>query len=411
MKTQIRFMKKACVLTGLLFSTTCIYSQDVLIKKNGDEVEVKVIKISPSEIEYKKWSNQEGPSYTLLKSEVFMIKYKNGDKDVFKEEDTAPLPTNQPNQPTNNAPIKVEPSSDNASLIEQYNKIEHKLCGLKTKNKEAKCWWGTIGVTQSSVLSSDEIQITISQEKKSYPYFAADYDGGVIKGIYGENALYFWGKYFIEIVNKTSQTVYIDKVNSFRIESDGRYHVYYNPQQTTTNQGSGSGGGLNLGAVTGALGIGGVANTLAGGANVGGGSQSSVSTTYSDQRVVAIPPYGKMVLSKDEAIPVKVANNAYSKFKMKSFSEDFKSEKIPSLQYGEYKTFSEQDTPANKKYIVTYSLDPEFKSNKQCEFGLYIKDIIGGRQFFILYDYDYFVEKYVSNMTPNTIIVMGGKFK
>ena len=385
----------------------CSRKQDILTKKNGDEVEVKVVKISSNEIEYKKWANQDGPSYTLPKSEVFMVKYKNGEKDVFNES-SLPL-SNQQSQSTNNAPVKVEPSNDNVSLIEQYNKMGHKFGGLKAKAKEAKCWWGTLGVTQSSVLSSDEIQITISQEKKSYPYFAYNYDGSVIKGCYGERYMWFKGKYLIEIANKTSQTIYIDKANSFRVEPDGSYHMYYNLQQTTTNQGSGSGGGLNLGAVTGALGIGGVVNTLAGGTSVGGGNESSVSTTYSDQRIVAIPPYGKMILSKDEAIPIKKSSTGYDKFKMNSFSEDFKNGKIPDLQYGEYRTFTEQDSPANKKYIITYSSDSDFKSNKQFEFGVYIKDAIGGRANSIsFYDYDYLVKKYVSNVSVNTIIIGGG---
>lgn len=287
MNAKIRLIKKGCVLTGLLLSTVTVYAQDVLTKKNGDEIEVKVIKISTNEIEYKKWSNQDGPSYTLLKNEVFMIKYNNGEKEVFNENSSS-----LQNQPTNNAPIKVVPSNDNASLIEKYNKMEHRFYGFKVKAKKSNCWFGTLGVTQSSILSTDEIEINLSQEKKSYPYYAYNYDGNVIKGVYGEKYMSFRGKYFVEI---------------------------------------------------GALGVGGVANTLAGGTNVGGGSQSSVSTTYSDQRVVAIPPHGKMVLSKDEAIPVKTSKAfCYDQYKMNSFSEDFKNREIPDLQCGEYKIFSEK---------------------------------------------------------------------
>lgn len=59
---------------------------DILVMKNGDEVKVKVISVEISEIKYKKCSNPEGPTYTSKKSEVFMIKYKNGEKDVFKGE-------------------------------------------------------------------------------------------------------------------------------------------------------------------------------------------------------------------------------------------------------------------------------------------------------------------------------------
>ncbi|MBP5548381.1 MAG: hypothetical protein J6X58_05800 [Bacteroidales bacterium] len=60
-------------------------AQDVITLKNGEEIQVKVTKVGESEIEYKKWSNQNGPTYTKPVSEIFMIKYENGDKDVFNQ--------------------------------------------------------------------------------------------------------------------------------------------------------------------------------------------------------------------------------------------------------------------------------------------------------------------------------------
>jgi hypothetical protein len=56
-----------------------------IITRNGDIIEAKIIEIGVTEIKYKKCGNIEGPSYSMLKSDVFMIKYKNGDKDVFNE--------------------------------------------------------------------------------------------------------------------------------------------------------------------------------------------------------------------------------------------------------------------------------------------------------------------------------------
>lgn len=50
-------------------------AQDVIIRKNGDEIQAKVLAVSDSEIDYKKWSNQNGPTYTMSKNDVFMIKY------------------------------------------------------------------------------------------------------------------------------------------------------------------------------------------------------------------------------------------------------------------------------------------------------------------------------------------------
>ena len=61
------------------------FSQDVITLSNGTEIETKVIKITDSEIEYKKWNNQEGPSYVEKVSNVSSIKYQNGNKDTFNQ--------------------------------------------------------------------------------------------------------------------------------------------------------------------------------------------------------------------------------------------------------------------------------------------------------------------------------------
>ena len=59
---------------------------------------------------------------------------------------------------------------------------------------------------------------------------------------------------------------------------------------------------------------------------------------------------------------------------------------MPFLQVGEYKAFSEQDSPATKRYIITYSTDPEFKSSKLLEFSMYIKDVVGLRRRYSYFD-------------------------
>ena len=367
----------------------------MLTKRNGDELQVKVVKISADEVEYKKWSNPDGPSYVVPKAEVFMIKYQNGDKDVF---DSAPAAKPAETSAVPSAPVKAAPAADNAALIEEFNRLDDALFAAQRadkKGKEAKRWFGTLGVTKSSVLSSDEIQVSFFNENISLPYTSYNYNGEVIKGLLDDKYQSFRGKFYIEILNKTSQAIYIDKANSFRIEPDGSYHVYYNSQQTTVNQGGGSGGGVNLGVVTGALGIG------------------AVATTYADQRVVAIPPHGKMVLSKDEPILVKEANmTSRDKFKMASFSEDFLNAVMPTLQRGEYKTFGEQDSPATKRYMITYSTDPDFKSAKQLDFAVYVKNANGAKNFQYRYvDLKYVLEKLSGKEGYSTkSILVGGWF-
>ena len=59
-------------------------SEIILI--NGDIIEAVDIEIGKAEIKYKKCSKKEGSTWSILKSDVFMIKHENGETIVFEEE-------------------------------------------------------------------------------------------------------------------------------------------------------------------------------------------------------------------------------------------------------------------------------------------------------------------------------------
>lgn len=65
--------------------TSIINAQDIITQKNGEEIQVKVTEVGTSDVKYKKFGSETGPTYTLSKSEIFMIKYENGEKDVFED--------------------------------------------------------------------------------------------------------------------------------------------------------------------------------------------------------------------------------------------------------------------------------------------------------------------------------------
>jgi hypothetical protein len=56
-----------------------------MTKKSGEDIQAKVLEVTTSEIKYKKFDNQNGPTYTILKSDVVMVRYKNGTKDIFTD--------------------------------------------------------------------------------------------------------------------------------------------------------------------------------------------------------------------------------------------------------------------------------------------------------------------------------------
>jgi hypothetical protein len=68
-----------------IFTLSSCFSQDIITTKASDDIKVKVLEVTTSEVKYKKFDNQDGPTFSLLKSEILMIRYENGSKDVFKE--------------------------------------------------------------------------------------------------------------------------------------------------------------------------------------------------------------------------------------------------------------------------------------------------------------------------------------
>lgn len=69
----------------LLMPFAASYAQDMIVKKDASEIEAKVISVTPDKVTYKKWSNPDGPTYEMPQSDIFFIRYQNGEKEVFNE--------------------------------------------------------------------------------------------------------------------------------------------------------------------------------------------------------------------------------------------------------------------------------------------------------------------------------------
>lgn len=114
------------------------------------------------------------------------------------------------------------------------------------------------------------------------------------------------GKIVVVVRNNTDEVMIIDQTKSFLVNSNGKSISYYDPTVRVTSETSSSsvtqGGSVNLGAVAGALGIGGALGTLASGVNVGGSGTdglSSTNTTYlADQPQISLGPKGMGTMSK-----------------------------------------------------------------------------------------------------------------
>jgi hypothetical protein len=82
-------MKKTISICFVLFIKQFCFSQDTIIKYSGERIIAKVLEITASEVKYKKFDFQDGPTYADNKFDVQQIKFANGVKEYFER---APKP-------------------------------------------------------------------------------------------------------------------------------------------------------------------------------------------------------------------------------------------------------------------------------------------------------------------------------
>ncbi|OMP29951.1 hypothetical protein BKM32_15215 [Mangrovimonas sp. DI 80] len=61
------------------------FGQDVIVKLDGEEIESKVLEITPESIKYKLFDFQDGPLRNISKEQVALIIYENGTRENFSK--------------------------------------------------------------------------------------------------------------------------------------------------------------------------------------------------------------------------------------------------------------------------------------------------------------------------------------
>ena len=76
-------MKYTLLFILFICSSNIIKAQDTLYMRTSESILVKVIEVGTTEVKYKKLDNLNGPIFSILKSDLLIIKYENGIKDNF----------------------------------------------------------------------------------------------------------------------------------------------------------------------------------------------------------------------------------------------------------------------------------------------------------------------------------------
>ena len=385
-KSCIYLMKKLILLIAL-FSSITTMAQDVIVKKDGSTILAKVTKIGDKEVEYKKYNSKSDRLYSISVSELMAINYEDGEREDFSNSSKS-----SENEDADPKEIKIGPATNNSQLLNLYAKDYHlsPLYKIKDKDREkitksAVCF---LSFTETSIISNDEIELSLVPDTNDNPG-----NSMVI------NNLYF--RFNIVLYNKTNSIIYVDLANCFRTENNRTSYCYYSNNIITENLGNVSGGSFNLGGITNAAGIGGVAGSLANATTIGKSTMNSVSKTHIKQRILQIPPKGRLAISSFDYVTIKKGNLVnIGKYELSDKGEEFyfsiplygmdpslaKTFQLENrnltlnnleLRIGEEKKFNTDNSPYKANYHIVYSTKENFKTYSVLSPTLYINKIIG----------------------------------
>ena len=218
--------------------------------------------------------------------------------------------------------VYVGPDKKNQKVIDRYNRCHFRVTlGQTLYRRKSKDFTAIFGVKNNSLMSNDDIEINFLKEWVDNPVYNDKEDR----------------VYFVQIKNKTSDTIYIDRSRCFRMDSDGSRYCYYD--------------------------------------------STKCADPLSTKRMIAIPPHAKRNLTDYRWVKREGSNYA----EILEYPEEF----LWNLNaagmyegfvcYDEVKTFTENNSPYYRSFLITYSKQADFATYSLATINCYIREIIGWR--------------------------------
>ena len=68
-------MKKLFILLALALGAVPAFAQDLITKKDGTDIQAKVLEVTVRDVRYKAWDNLEGPEFVLPAYDILIIRF------------------------------------------------------------------------------------------------------------------------------------------------------------------------------------------------------------------------------------------------------------------------------------------------------------------------------------------------
>lgn len=365
--------KRVICVAVIMACVDIVSAQDVLITKDGDAIKVWGIEVSNSAVFYRESEAQNDPIKRIEKSDVLMIKYKDGRKEILGD-------SNETNNPQTILPTQndvnvqnVQDEAANSAAIQSFNQVQQiNYIGGK-KGKDAKFIYGLFNVKSDSRLVDKNVEISVTSVRANEAAASRAY----MSYEHTKNGTPSFCAIAVTIKNRTGNTLYLDLGNTFFIRN-GAPSPYYVPSATQTTTGTTAGTSVNMGAVAGALGVGGPVGTLARGVNVGNAKTSSTSVITYSQRVLALPAHSAKTLDIQLLFPEDMTKIYGTKFiHMTKDCLHCLFDKEEQISLGEEREFNEENSPIQWGIQVTYAYDENISSSNSLNASYYTSKMIG----------------------------------
>ena len=98
-RKQFTFTAVFLLIGGVFY----VNAQDMIVLKDGNMIEAKVVEISSTEIRYKRFDHLEGPTIVIPATNVLSIRYENGNYEIINVDAMPQQENAQAKNPTNTA--------------------------------------------------------------------------------------------------------------------------------------------------------------------------------------------------------------------------------------------------------------------------------------------------------------------
>jgi len=127
-------------LIALLCSANALHAQDIIVLKNGSELRAIVLRITSTEVKFKMYHDSSEATYGMENAKISMIKYEDGTKYIFRNEQ--PAQPQYKEQPQQHREYREQPprQEEQPQRYKQYREEEPQQYKNYSQYKKSSSW-------------------------------------------------------------------------------------------------------------------------------------------------------------------------------------------------------------------------------------------------------------------------------